>query len=104
MGEEVAKLGSGKSEVKRSNRLNCHKLRGIIVKQPLLSLICLNLHESSSRNYRDDVCRGRSQRLWGSHKSSGKLHYLRRYSLCVRAVRNTAYVPERRLDHREVGR
>jgi hypothetical protein len=41
MGEEVAKLGSGKSEVKRGNRLNCHKLRGIIVKQPLLSLICL---------------------------------------------------------------
>ncbi len=41
MGEEVAKLGSGKSEVKRGNRLNCHKLRGIIVKQPLQSLICL---------------------------------------------------------------
>src|SRR5450759_1489464 len=41
MGEEVAKLGSRKSEVKRGNRLNCHKLRGIIVKQPLQSLICL---------------------------------------------------------------
>lgn len=41
MGEEVAKLGSGKSEVKRSNRLNCRKLRGIIEKQPLRSLICL---------------------------------------------------------------
>jgi hypothetical protein len=41
MGEEVAKLGTPKSEVKRSNRLNCHKLRGIIVKQPLRSLICL---------------------------------------------------------------
>ena len=41
MGEEGAKLGTGKSEVKRGNRLNCHKLRGIIVKQPLPSLICL---------------------------------------------------------------
>jgi len=41
MGEEVAKLGTGKSEVKRGNRLNCHKLRGIIVKQPLRSPICL---------------------------------------------------------------
>ncbi len=41
MGDEVAKLGSGKSEVKRGNRLNCHKLRGIIVKQPLQSPICL---------------------------------------------------------------
>lgn len=41
MGEEVAKLGSRKSEVKRGNRLNCHKLRGIIEKQPLQSLICL---------------------------------------------------------------
>jgi hypothetical protein len=41
MGEEVAKLGTRKSEVKRGNRLNCHKLRGIIVKQPLRSSICL---------------------------------------------------------------
>jgi len=41
MGEEVAKLGTGKSEVKHGNRLNCHKLRGIIVKQPLRSPICL---------------------------------------------------------------
>src|SRR6266568_9618111 len=41
MGDEVAKLGSGKSEVKRGNRLNCYKLRGIIVKQPLQSPICL---------------------------------------------------------------
>src|SRR6267142_2810585 len=41
MGEEVAKLGTRKSEVKRGNCLNCHKLRGIIVKQPLRSLICL---------------------------------------------------------------
>jgi hypothetical protein len=41
MGEEVAKLGTGKSEVKRGNCLNCHKLRGIIVKQPHRSLICL---------------------------------------------------------------
>ena len=30
-----------KSEVKRGNRLNCRKLRGIIVKQPLQSPICL---------------------------------------------------------------
>ena len=104
MGEEVAKLGTGNSEVKRSNRLNCHKLRGIIVKQPLRSLICLNLHEISSRNYRDDVCRGRSQRLWGSYKSSRDQHYVRRYSLCVRAVGNAAYVSERPLDHRAFGR
>lgn len=41
MGEEGAKLGSGKSEVKRGNRLNCHKLRGIIEKQPRQSHICL---------------------------------------------------------------
>ena len=41
MGGEGAKLGTGKCEVKRVNRLNCHKLRGIIVKQPLPSLICL---------------------------------------------------------------
>jgi hypothetical protein len=41
MGEEGAKLGTGKSEVKRGNRLNCHKLRGIIVKQPLRYPICL---------------------------------------------------------------
>lgn len=41
MGEEGAKLGSGKSEVKRGNRLNCHKLRGIIEKQPRHSHICL---------------------------------------------------------------
>ena len=41
MGGEVAKLGTAKSEVKRGNRLNCHKLRGIIEEQPLQSLICL---------------------------------------------------------------
>lgn len=39
--EEVAKLGTAKSEVKQANRLNCHKLRGIIEKQPLQSPICL---------------------------------------------------------------
>lgn len=39
-GGRRAKLGNGKSEVKRSNRLNCRKLGGIIEKQPLQSLIC----------------------------------------------------------------
>ena len=41
MVDEGAKLESVMVEVKRGNRLNCHKLRGIIVKQPLQSSICL---------------------------------------------------------------